>query len=80
MVLSVFWREIAILVPYLTLTICGNSITLDAGCQALVEIRERLLPLVIPEPLAVAVRDVEECGLAGGGGVGEWIGLEHRDG
>jgi len=33
-------------------------------------IRERLLAVVVPEPLAVAVRNVEEFGLAGGGGVG----------
>ena len=36
-------------------------------------IRERLLAVVVPEPLAVAVRDVEEFGLAGGGGWGRKI-------
>ena len=35
-------------------------------------IRERLLAVVVPEPLAVAVRDVEEFGLAKRIGVGCW--------
>ncbi len=34
-------------------------------------IRERRLAVVVPEPLAVAVRDVEEFGLAGGGCLGQ---------
>jgi len=40
----------------------------DRRLSSPVEIQERLLPLVVLESLAVAVRDVEEFGLAGGGG------------
>jgi len=40
----------------------------------LIVVGERLRILVIPESLAVAIRDVEELGLAGGRCLGQWIG------